>query len=282
MRKFKFDKKYIPAFILAAACLVVAVLCIVKAVGDIKYHEDLSQSSVIDPTQIILIADGGNDKKIPKNTYLAIDDLMQKGFTYMKIDARLTSDKKWVSLAEEDISSVTNGHGKVSEYKYYELMNHNIKGAPAFTNPVIELVTDTVSYALSNSITPVVYVHNNSKSAIRTLIENISGVTSNAFYLATTDSTAIEYAKKTYPTILCMYYVDEITEEAIAFCRNTGSTLCFNAKNKNNTQEKLELMFLEEIAIACYGTETLAEVEELYKIGIRQFINDSIEIGAIQ
>ena len=277
MKKFKIQKKYIPALILAAACVIIAILFTLKAVHN--NHDKLTQSSVIDALQVIITADGGNDTKVPKNTYLAIDDLVKKGFTSMKIDARLTADKKWVSLAEEDISSVTNGSGKISQYKYYELMNYNIKGAPAFTHPVIEPITDTVSYALSNSITPIVYVHNNSKSAIRNLIDDLLSNATGVFFFASSESSSIEYVKKYQATIPCIYYVDEITEEAIDFCKQTTSTLCFNAKNPNNTQEMMELMFFEEIAIACYNAETLSEIEDLYKIGIRQFINDSIEPG---
>lgn len=283
MRTFKFNKKHIPALILAAVCLVVAVLCIVKAVDDIKYHEELTQSSIIDITQTILTADGGNGKKVPKNTYLAIDDLHIKGFTSVKIDARLTGDKKWVALADENISVATNGHGKVSEYKYYELLNYNIKGAPVFSKAVIELVRDTAKYAYDNSITPIVYVHNYSKKPIRSLIGELTEMLNNSFYIASADKRTIEYAKTVLPTLMCIYYVDEITDEDIEFCRqNTSVSLCFNAANKNNTYDKIEKIFSAEILSACYGAETLEEIEKFYKTGVRHFINDSIEPGVLQ
>ncbi|MBQ7956657.1 MAG: hypothetical protein IJ279_01360 [Clostridia bacterium] len=281
MRKFKFNKKYIPAFILAAACLVVAILCVMKAVDGIKYNEELSQSSIIDIKQITLTADGGNGDEIPKNTSFAIDDLRSKGFTSIKIDARLTADKKWVALADEDISSVTNGFGNVSEYKYYQLMNYNLKNTPASSPAVIELVTDVAQYAFSNSFTPIIYIHNYSKSAIRTLIEEVSALSPQVFYIASSDTRIIEYANKVSAAQLCFYYTDKITEESIDFCKNNASvTLCFNAKN--NSRKDVEMLLSEEIPYACYGAETLREIEKFYKLGIRHFINDSVEIGVSQ
>ena len=109
MKTLKIKPKYILFSLLGVACIVVAVLCVIKATDSVKYKEALNQSDVIDRFQVILTADGGNGIETPKNTTYAIDDLRLKGFTSVKIDARLTSDKKWVSLADEKISSVTNG-----------------------------------------------------------------------------------------------------------------------------------------------------------------------------
>ena len=106
MRTFKFNKKHIPALILAAVCLVVAVLCIVKAVDDIKYHEELTQSSIIDITQTILTADGGNGKKVPVvgvDATEAAKDLIKSG----KMTGTIKQDA--VGMAEALITLCENG-----------------------------------------------------------------------------------------------------------------------------------------------------------------------------
>ena len=85
----KIEKKHIPAIILAVVCIIVAVLCSIKAVKEIKYRELLPDSPIIELEGTLIIADGGNGTEIPKNTFYAIDDLRTKQFTAMKIDARL-------------------------------------------------------------------------------------------------------------------------------------------------------------------------------------------------
>ena len=283
MRTLKLEKKHIPYALLAIACIVVAILCIIKAFDLIKYNEFLTDSKILNPRTVTLIADGGNGRDVPKNTKYAIDDLRKKGFTNIKIDARLTADKKWVALAEENISSVTKGRGKVSTYSYYELLNHNLKAIPGDKTAVIELVEDTVSYALDNEFLCTIYIHDYDKEAISSLIETLQGLTTRPYFIASSDLRILQHVKSIIPDLNVVYYVDEITEENISVCRNnTEYILCFNAKNKKNTQEKIDLASSYDVFTICYGAERLKDIEKFYKMGIRQFLNDSVQIGDIQ
>lgn len=277
MRTFKIDKKHIPAIALAVACVVVGVLCAVKAVDSIKYKELLDDSTIMDFTQTSIIADGGHGTQVPKNTTYAVDDLVSKQITSIKIDARLTSDKKFVALKDDDISEITNGKGSVKKHRYYDLLNFNIKNYKPNEFPVIQLVSDTAEYAYQNSILPVIYFHDFDKAAGKELVSSLKGENINIFAYASDNIKVLNYIRKLNKDVKLIYYVESITDEAIGFCKSDGNmSLCFNAQSKTDFASAIEKMINEEISFLCYGTETLKDVEKLYRLGVRQFITDTV------
>lgn len=279
MRKLKIEKKYIPLIIMAVACVVMAVLCGIKAVDDIKYNEKLISSSLIDTANTFLIADGGNGTEIPKNTKFAVDDLMTKSFSAIKIDARLTKDKKWVSLQSEDISTVTDGKGNVKDINYYDLLNHNIKNFRPQEFPVIELVESTAKYAYENSIFPVIFFHDYSKSAVKNLLGKLSNDGTRVLYFASDDIRVLEYIRKLNSDASLLYYVSEINDEALEKCKSDGNmTLCFDAEREKKISVKIEKMTSENISFMCHGAEALSDIEKLYKLGVRHFITDTVAV----
>lgn len=280
MKKLKIGKKQIPFVLMAVACIVMAVLCGIKAVDEIKYNEKLFSSSLVDINQTIIIADGGNDTEIPKNTKYAVDDLMKKGFIAMKIDVRLTKDKKWVSLRDEDISSVTTGKGNVKDFTYFDLLNHNIKNFRPNEFPVIELVSGTAKYASDNGILPVIFLHDYNKGAVKNLWSEITGNNVRVLYYASDDIRALEYIRKLSPDASLLYYVSDITEEDIEKCRKDGNmALGFDFSKDKKTKSNIEKMAAENIPFVCFGAETLRDIESLYKLGVRMFITDTVSIG---
>ncbi len=279
MRKLKIEKKYIPFVLMAIACIVMATLCGIKAVDDIKYNEKLTSSSLMDMAQTLLIADGGNGTEIPKNTAYAVDDLTTKQFTAMKIDARLTKDKKWVAIQSEDISVVTNGKGNVNNLSYYDLLNYNIKDFSPQEFPVIELVSSTAKYAYDNNILPVIFFHDYSKSAIKNLLGTLENNGTRVLYFASDDIRVLEYIRKIKAEAPLLYYVSSITDESISLCReDLNMSLCFNAENEKSINIQIEKMVSENVSFVCYGAETLNDIEELYKLGVRRFITDTVAV----
>lgn len=279
MRKLKIEKKYIPLIIMAIACVVMAVLCGIKAVDDIKYNEKLISSSLINTADTFLIADGGNGTEVPKNTKYAVDDLMAKNFSAIKIDARLTKDKKWVALQSEDISSVTDGKGSVSDILYYDLLNYNIKGFRPQEFPVIELVENTAKYAYENNVFPIIFFHDYSKNAIKNLLGKLSNNGTHVLYFASDDIRVLEYIRKLKPDASLLYYVSEINDEAFEKCRQHGNmTLAFNAEKEKKISVKIEKMMSEDITFMCFGAERLHDIEALYKLGVRFFITDTVAV----
>lgn len=279
MRKLKIEKKYIPFIIMAAACVVVAVLCGIKAVNEIKYNEKLSQSDFISITDTILIADGGNDTEIPKNTVYAVDDLMVKGFQAIKIDARLTKDKKWVSLESDDISSVTEGKGNIKDIAYFDLLNYNLKDFRPREFPVVELVENTAKYAYENNVLPVIFFHDYNKKAIKNLVNKLSSEGTHVMYFASDDIRVIEYIRKLRTDAALVYYVSEITDEDIKKCSQDGNiALCFNAGKEKDIKVKLEKMTIENVSFMCHNVQTLKDIEDLYKFGVRFFITDTVAV----
>lgn len=282
MRKFKFEKKYIPSFLLTAACVVIGALCLIKAVDEIKYNQCLSDSDIVDLYQTVLIADGGNGTDIPKNTKYAMDDLKSKSFSYVKIDARLTEDKKWAALAEENISSVTNGEGCVSDYTFYELLKFNVNDGFFGNNYCVESVTEAVKYAFENGFNATVFLHNYDKNAIKNLIEDFKADSTYIYAIASSNLKTLKYVRKLDQNFDLIYYVDEITDENIQFCKdNFGCSICFNAGNSKN-KKQIEAMIDSDVGFLCYGAETLGEIEDMYKLGVRCFVNDAVQIGEYQ
>ncbi len=279
MKTLKIETKHIPRIVLAVVCIIVAVLCGVKAVKEIKYRETLPDSSVMQLEDIIIIADGGNGTEVPKNTSYAIDDLIAKQFGAMKIDARLTKDKKYVSLADADISEITNGKGVVGSYNYFDLLEFNIKDFMPRENPVIELVSDTVQYAGSNRIQPVIYLHDFNKKAIKEMISDFSEQGLSVYAYASDNIKELQYIRKLDSYVPLIYQVDEITDEVIEECKNEENiSICFNAETKN-VSVYIEKMNIAEVKYLCYGAQTLKDIEELYKFGVRSFITDTVKAG---
>ncbi len=279
MRKLKIEKKYIPLILMAAACVVMAILCGIKAVDDIKYNEKLISSPIISHTETFLIADGGNGTDIPKNTKFAVDDLRTKSFSAIKIDARLTKDKKWVSLQSDDISSVTDGKGSVKDIGYYDLLNYNLKNFRPQEFPVVELVEATAKYAYENDVFPVIFLHDYSKSAIKDLIGKLSGDGTHVMYFASDDIRVLEYIRKLSSDASLLYYVSEISDENIEKSKKDGNmALCFNAEKEKKINVKIEKMASENVSFMCHGTETLRDIEKLYKLGVRFFITDTVAV----
>ncbi len=279
MRKLKIEKKYIPLIIMAAACIIMAVLCGIKMVDDIKYNEKLNSSSLIDQSMTLLIADGGNGTEIPKNTVYAVDDLMKKGFTAIKLDARLTKDKKWVALQNDDISVVTNGKGSVKELSYYDLLNYNIKSFLPQEFPVIELVSQIAKYAYENNIFPVIFFHDYNKSATKSLIAELNSDGTRVLYFASDDIRVLEYIRKLDTNASLIYYAPSITDEVIEKCKEDYNiTLAFDAEREKKINTKVEKMVSENVPFMCHGAETLHDIEKLYKLGVTTFITDTVVV----
>lgn len=279
MRKLKIQKKYIPLIIMAVACAVMAVLCAVKMVDDIKYNEKLTSSSLIDSTVTLMIADGGNGTEIPKNTVYAVDDLMKKGFTAIKIDARLTKDKKWVSLESDDVSAVTDSKGSVKNLTYYDLLNYNLKSFRPQEFPVVELVTTTAKYAYENNVFPMIFLHDYNKSAIKNLVTELKSNGTHVLYYASDDIRALQYVRKLDADVSLAYYVSSITDETIEECKEiTNTAICFDAEREKEVNVKIEKMTSESLQFMCYGAQTLSDIEKLYKPGVRIFITDTVAV----
>lgn len=279
MRKLKIKKNYIPFVLMAVSCVIMAVLCGIKAVDDIKYNEKLVSSDVIPRTDAVIIADGGNGTEIPKNTKFAVDDLMTKNFSAIKIDARLTKDKKWVSIESENISVVTDGKGNVKNINYYDLLNYNIKNFNPQEFPVIELVENTAKYAYENNVFPVIFFHDYNKSAIKNLLGKLSDNGTHILYFASDDIKVLEYIRTLNSDASLLYYVSEISDEALEKCKSDSNmTLCFNAEREKKISVKIEKMASENIAFMCHGAETLSDIEKLYKLGVRHFITDTVAV----
>lgn len=277
MRTFKIEKKHIPAIALAVACVVVGILCAVKAVDSIKYKELLNDSSIMDFSQTSIIADGGHGTEVPKNTTYAIDDLVSKQIISMKIDARLTSDKKFVALENDDISEITNGNGSIKNYRYYDLLNFNIKDFNPNEFPVIQLVSDTAKYAFQSSVSPIIYFHDFDKNAGKALINYFRSENIYIYAYASDNIKVLNYIRKLDKDVKLIYYVEDVTEEAITLCKeDSNMSLCFNAGKKSDFAESIEKMTNGEVNFLCYGAERLKDIESLYRLGVRQFITDTV------
>lgn len=277
MRTFKIEKKHIPAIILVITCIVVGILCAVKAVDSIKYKEFLNDSSIMDFSQTSIIADGGHGTKVPKNTTYAIDDLVSKQIISMKIDARLTADKKWVALKYDDISEITNGKGSVKNYRYYDLLNFNIKNFKSNESPVIQLLTDTAKYAYQSNILPIIYFQDFDKTAGKELVNYFKSENIYIFAYASDNIKVLNYIRKLNKDVKLIYYIENVTDDAINYCKDDiNMSLCFNAESKIDFASAIEKMTNEEVSFLCYGAETLKDIESLYKLGVRQFITDTV------
>lgn len=280
MKTLKIEKKHIPKIVIAVTGVIIAVICIIMAVRYIS-RDVLSESSVIgiDFDNVLIIADGGNNKKIPKNTVYAIDDLATKQFKAMKIDARLTKDKKYVSLEDADISQFTEGKGDVSSYNYFDLLEYNIKDFRSSEYPVTELVSKTAKYAYSNNISPIIFLHDFNKKAIKGLIREIAEEDFSVYAYASDNIKELQYIRKLDNQVELIYQVDEITDEIIEECKDEYNiSICFNYKAKDSSAF-IGKMESEKIGYLCYGTKTLKDVEELYKFGVRRFITDTVKAG---
>ncbi len=274
MRKLKFKKQYIIAILLTVTCVVVGTLCIVKAMG----AKTISESEIIQLENITVTADGGHGKDVPKNTTYAVNDLTEKFFSSVKIDARLTRDNKWVCLADSDISTVTNGKGNVKEYNYYNLLNYNIKNFEQQPSPVIELTCTVANHAYSSGVLPMIYIHDNDKAAINSLVEKLSKDGTYVTHFMSSDLEILKYIETITDNASLVLYVDEITDEAISIAeKNSRYVICFDYKENN--KKDIEKVIVDEISFICRGADTILQIERCYNMGVRHFITDKVKVG---
>ncbi len=274
MRKLKLKKQYIIAILLTIALVVVGIICIAATFG----NRSLSKSKVVQLENIIITADGGHGKEVPKNTSYAISDLTEKFFTSVKIDARLTRDNKWVSLTDSDISSVTKGKGNISEHNYYSLLNYSIKNFKQQPSAVIELTSNVANHASINGISPMIYIHDNNKKAIKELVETLSKDGSFVTHFMSSDLEILKYIETITDDKLLVLYVDEISEEAINTAKkNSRYAICFDYKENN--KKDIEKVIVDEINLICRGADTVLQIERCYNMGVRHFITDKVKVG---
>ncbi|MPM87385.1 hypothetical protein SDC9_134481 [bioreactor metagenome] len=239
-----------------------------------------SSSSVISE-DCMLIADGGYKDTIPSNTLLAIDYASAKHFSYMKFDARLSRDNQWVCSKSDDLAETTKAEGSVKDYTYYELLKFDIaidNENVSVKKTVIASLDQVLSHCHDLGITPIIEVYDYNDSAAKELLQMLAKYEFN--YTGIIISKNHDYLTKlnaALGTLKYWYKVDELTDDAITLARSTpGFTVCFNAENKKNTTEKINLLEQYELTYTCYNVNNLDKLETLYKDNVKGFMTTEI------
>ncbi len=266
-------------FVLISACIVVGAFCIGKAFDEIKYHVTLDDSKVIKNELVTLIADGGCGKDTADYTEETSDMLISDGFTRIKIDLHLSENKEWICIKDEDISSVTNGSGKISSMTYYEALKYNLTVGENKNNTLMT-AEQLIEYCVSNGLLPTLYFHDYDEEAMERLLGYLSesGVLDETTF-ASNKVRTLKYLRKINPSVSCWLVVDTVSSKAISLCRKNNYIICFNGDIKENTREKIASLENYEIESVCYNAEKLKTIEKFYKFGVRKFVTHSVKPG---
>ncbi|MCS7146211.1 MAG: glycerophosphodiester phosphodiesterase family protein [Nitrososphaerota archaeon] len=102
----------------------------------------------------LIIAHRGFSGRFPENTIRAVKEALRLGVDGVEVDARMTKDGVVVLMHDETVDRTTNGHGKVKELTWGEIMRLDAgswKGEEFSCEPVPrleEVLSETVGRAV--------------------------------------------------------------------------------------------------------------------------------------
>lgn len=250
-----------------------------KQEGDVSLDAMKPSSNISEDA--VLIVDGGYKDVIPSNTLLAVDYAGAKNFKYMKFDARLSRDNEWICSKSEDISDLTNDESTIKDYTYYELLKFDIvidSEHSSVKKTVISSLKDILSQCKNLSIIPMIEVYEFNNDAAKNLIDMMTEYGFN--YTGVIISQNHDFLQKfntSLGTMRYWYKVDELNDSVLTLAKSTqGFTVCFNAENKNNTNEKINILKDSNLQYSCYNVNTIEKLKSLYNIGVRSFLTTQI------
>lgn len=148
------------ALIALAVIILLLLIIIVPAKVAPVISDSLSISAHTDSAPL-MIAHRGFSSIYPQNTLPAFEAAVREGFDGYEFDIHTTKDGKWVVIHDDTVDAMTDGTGNVEDFTFEEIRKLKIdsgNGIENYDNLVVPTLEESLKYAESNDIIPVIEI----------------------------------------------------------------------------------------------------------------------------
>lgn len=274
-----------------AVILIAAIIAapIVSAVQ--KNHKRFSPKNPIpfskffvvraDRDKIQLVAHRGYSAQAPENTIPAISKAREYGFDSVEIDVQQTSDGVWVLSHDDEVDSMTDKHGKISSYTYYDLVTCTVDNGAhheEYENLKIPTFEQALKACLENNIRPMIEIKGYTEDGIKILLELVEkyGFTQSCSIISF-DREPLELVRKQNPDIKLLALVTELDRNNMEKClKDPTIGVSFCGTKKANSKDKIQKLLDAGTELACWTIDNGEIMKKYYEMGVTTFVSNVI------
>ena len=274
-----------------AITVIIAAVATPIVISSVNMHRRLSpknpvplSSAIIMRTErakIHLIAHRGYSAQAPENTAAAIEKAAEYGFDAVEIDVRQTQDGVWVLSHDADVKTLTDKHGKISSYTYYDLVTCTVdKGAhhEKYENLKIPTLEQALKECLENSIVPMIEIKDYTEDGIKTLLEVIDryGFTETCSVISF-DREPLELVSRQNHKIKTYALVQKLDDGEMKKClKNPAVGVSFNGHQSVNDEKEIKKLLDSNISLACWTVDDKETMKKYFDMGVTEFVTNVI------
>ena len=276
MKKVKTKKNQKIIVLIVVAVLVVAIGVIVAITKIPPKVMSLSEQGM--PVDgINLIADRGLSAYAPENTDDAFIEAGNAKFYGAKCDIQLTSDEIWIVSHDSSINRMTNGKGEIAQLTFGEIRKYKINNgyrSGHYKESQIITLDGFLILCEMYDLVPYIEIGENNYKCLEKIFESLDsyeGMKEKAKIISSDKGTLLNLREMDKDVEL-WYSTNDITDDAISFCKENGFLLCFNGTDYvENEGTGIEKAQNSGVNLACYTVDDLEVYKKLYDLGIRNF-----------
>ena len=276
MKKVKAKKNQKVIVLVIVAVLIIAIFVVVAITKIPPKVMSLSEQGM--PVEgINLIADRGLSAYAPENTDDAFIEAGKANFYGAKCDIHLTKDSIWVVSHDSSINRMTNGKGEISQLKFSEIrkykINNGYRSGSYKETQFINLDGFLILCEMYNLV-PYIEIGEKNYKGFEQIFEslnNYEGIKERAKIISSDKGTLLNL-RELDKDVELWYSTNDISDDAISFCKENGFTLFFNGTDYvENGSTGIEKAQKSGVNLACYTIDDLEVYKKLYDLGIRNF-----------
>ena len=237
----------------------------------------LSESAVIDTSDVYLTAHRGVTAVAPENTLPAYEKAVELGYYSAECDIRLTKDNVWVLSHNDDINRRMWQVGKISETDYDELVTYSYKNGSNFWQEGLKMPTldEFLDVFVGSSTRPQIEIKTKNYDMLDTVIDAVraKGLEKSAIIISF-DLEQLKIFRSLDKDIELWYLVEGITQECIDEAKSVGGNVWLSANFAANDLTSMTLAAESGVGVSFWTVNSLEDAEMLYNLGVRYIETD--------
>ncbi|MGN1480164.1 MAG: glycerophosphodiester phosphodiesterase [Acutalibacteraceae bacterium] len=237
----------------------------------------LSESAVIDTSEVYLTAHRGVTAVAPENTIPAYEKAVELGYYSAECDIRLTKDNVWVLSHNDYINRRMWQVGKISETDYDELVTYKYKNGSNFWQEGLKMPTldEFLDVFVGSSTRPQIEIKTKNYDMLDTVIDAVKakGLEKSAIIISF-DLEQLKVLRSLDKDIELWYLVYRITQDNIDEAKSVGGNVWLSADFAVNDSDSINLAAESGVDVSFWTVNKLEDAEKLYNLGVRYIETD--------